>query len=225
MLTKDTLTTDTPDTDDTGLDARARDELARDDEVFVRPWEREWPKPWMGLFLEALSAQPTVTSSCAYAGVSKKTVYRWRNASPPFAEAWDLALQIERDSFERNVRRWASTGLPIIETRTEKEFDADGKVVKERTVTVEKAIRSERLAELWMRAHYGDRYKPVSRVESTGADGGPVEIQTVDAIDAQVAKLRAELEERSRLQGSPPPPDEASRDEAIDAEGDITGRR
>lgn len=76
----------------------------------------------------------------------------------------DDARQHQRDGFERTLYRWATSGLPVEEERVDEEFDESGRLTRRRVWTTWKAVRSERVAELWAKARYGDRYRFAERV-------------------------------------------------------------
>lgn len=185
------------------------------------PAERDWPRPWMGPFLRSLSVMPDVTSACRIARVGRRTVYDARDGVPArgerearapvpgFAEAWEEALALCRDFIENQVHRWITTGVPVRSVRrvTKTKKGADGKTI-ESTVeefTTEGAERSATLMIFWLKAHYPERYRWAERVETTGADGGPVRISAVDDLDRQIAELSAELAARG---ADEPVPDE-----------------
>jgi hypothetical protein len=179
---------------------RVREEesaAAHDEETFTRPSEREWPRPWMRLFLESLSVVPDVSAACRYSGVGRRTAYNWREQLSAFAEAWDEAKQLQRDAFERTVHRWITTGLPVEEERVDEEFDESGKLVRRRVWTMRKAVRSERLAELWLKAWYGDRYRVTERGSRDVREQGPIRIPAVEELDRQIEALSAELRSRA----------------------------
>lgn len=187
---------DTRGTGGTGL-MRAREEplvplselLAGPDEQRPPAVEREWPRPWMTAFLLALTMIPEVTTACDQAGVSRSAAYRYRQAMPEFAEAWDDAVASQRRLFLHNVQKWATTGLPVEETLEEY---VDGKLVKRRVTR--KVLRSERMAELLLRAYYPDRFRLPERVAHEGPDGGPVEVvATREEIDGAVAGFSARV--------------------------------
>lgn len=174
------------------------------------PHERQWRRPWQSPFLESLGLIPDVTSACNGAGVARTTAYKMRDSDPEFAAAWDEALDLARDLVQRVAHQWVTTGVPVKQrkTRTVTKTDEKGKTI-ETTTTVETSESSERSAALmqfWLKAHYPDKYRFAERVESTGADGGPIRVEAVSAIDAQIEKLSAELNRRAIAAGSPPVP-------------------
>lgn len=62
-------------------------------------------------FLEALRQDSTVSLACEVAGIARKTVYRWREQSKTFAEAWDDAVEHCRDVarssiYQRGIIGW-----------------------------------------------------------------------------------------------------------------------
>lgn len=176
----------------------------------LAPHERDWPLVWQSPFLRSLSLIPDVSSACRVAHVGRTTVYRHRDSNPAFLEAWDEALELCRDLIQRTAHTWATTGVPVknVRSRTVTKKDASGNVIETTTEVVETegAERSATMMIFWLKAWYPDRYRWAERLESTGAGGGPIRIEGIDAVDAQIEKLEAEL---ARNDATSPPPSEA----------------
>lgn len=176
------------------------------------PGERQWPRPWMGPFLQALSVLPDVSSACRIARIGRTTAYEARDGVPErngkperlpvpgFAEAWEEAVALARDMVVQNAHRWITTGVPVrsVRTKTVRKTDASGSVIETTTETIETegSERSSTLMIFWLKAWYPERFRWSERVEATGADGGPIRVESLDAIDRQIAELAAELEAR-----------------------------
>lgn len=93
-------------------------------------------------FLEALRQDPTVSLACEVAGVGRATVYRWREQSKTFAQAWDDAVERCRDVarrsiYQRGILGWdekvASQGQvvmeyePVVDGEGNQRFDEKGR--------------------------------------------------------------------------------------------------
>ena len=58
---------------------------------------------WKDVFLSVLRAMPVVRVACEQSGVSRKTVYQWRERDAEFAKAWDEAREDGIDRIEEHV--------------------------------------------------------------------------------------------------------------------------
>ncbi len=152
------------------------------------------------------------SSACRLVGISKQTAYRTREHDPEFAAAWDEAREQARDLVERTAHQWITTGVPVknVRTRTVTKTNAKGDLIEETTETVEtlSAERSATLMIFWLKAHHAERYRFAEKVEHGGTEGSPIRIESVSALDAQIEKLSAELQERAVRAGSPAVPEE-----------------
>jgi len=64
-------------------------------------------------FIETLAVQGTVSHAAQAAGVSRNTVYRWRDEDPEFAILWDEAHEQAVDSVESVLFQKALSGDTI----------------------------------------------------------------------------------------------------------------
>jgi hypothetical protein len=64
-------------------------------------------------FIKALTLQGTVSHAAQAAGVSRNTVYRWRDDDPEFAILWDEAHEQAVDSVESVLFQKALSGDTI----------------------------------------------------------------------------------------------------------------
>src|ERR1041384_1624108 len=64
-------------------------------------------------FIAALTTQGTVSHAAQAAGVSRNTVYRWRDEDPEFAILWDAAHEKAVDSVESVLFQKALSGDTI----------------------------------------------------------------------------------------------------------------
>lgn len=75
---------------------------------------RRAARNWRQGFLVALRASGCVSGAAALAGVSRRQVYRQREQSAPFRQAWDDALAEGLDALELEARRRALAGSDIL---------------------------------------------------------------------------------------------------------------
>ena len=64
-------------------------------------------------FIETLEAQGTVSHAAKAAGVSRQTVYRWRDEDPEFADLWYEASENAVDAVENALYKRALAGEVI----------------------------------------------------------------------------------------------------------------
>jgi transposase-like protein len=64
-------------------------------------------------FIETLSGQGTVSHAAKAAGVSRNTVYRWRDEDREFAASWDVAHETAVDAVESSLYQKALNGDTI----------------------------------------------------------------------------------------------------------------
>lgn len=172
-------------------------DVADDERALPPPTDRDWPKQWQRIFLQSLSSLPDVTAACRLAGISKQHAYKVRENDDDFALAWGDALELAHDAVERRAYQWIVTGVPVKKTVKRTKMK-EGVVVEEETTTTESAETSATLMIFWLKAHFPDRYRWSERFEATGADGGPIKIEPLSAIDRQIEELSAELASRAR---------------------------
>lgn len=157
-------------------------------------------KSWHATFVDSLRKTPNgtgrgnVSEAARVAGVSRTIAYRDRASDEVFAKAWDEAVaetkHVACESLQRVVFNWATIGVPVTETR--EKTDADGKVIEKTTVT--RTERSPFLAKFLMQKWMPDTYGDVTRVEQTGADGGPIELSvTTEVADVAVRAFNARV--------------------------------
>lgn len=121
---------------------------------------------WTDAFLAALSECGVLTQASELAGIDRVSVWRRRKDDPEFAAACEEAVEMAADKLEAEARRRAVEGV-------EEPVYQGGQLIGTKTVY------SDSLLALLLK---GRRKKVFAeRVETTGADGGPVKSQVVIA--------------------------------------------
>lgn len=106
-------------------------------------------------FLDALATGVSVAKAALAGGVSRATVYRWREADEAFAQLWDDAYEAGTDALEDEARRRAVEG-------TQKPVFYKGEVVGH--------VReySDTLLAMQLNARRPEKYRTNHKVEMTG---------------------------------------------------------
>lgn len=149
-------------------------------------------------FCAALAETCNVGRACAAVGISRQTAYEWREADKAFAEAWDRAKQVGVTALEDEAHRRAFDGLdkPLthqghftylrdfdaIDPETGQRFPPNfAPVLKDgngqpRIATMKEY--SDTLAIFLLKAHAPEKYRDNAKLELTGPNGGPVQIDS-----------------------------------------------
>jgi len=136
------------------------------------------PRVWEATFLGILSKRANVTEACAAAGIERATAYKRRSENGPFSDRWDQAISEASDALMEEAWRRAVEGVdrPVFQGGAQ-----------------EGSVReySDRLMERLLEAHH-PAFRRLQRLEVTGANGGPVQHQTVqDLSDAELMAIAA----------------------------------
>ena len=116
--------------------------------------DRDLLPMWADAFIAALTGDPNVGHAAAAAGVSRKTAYLAKKASPLLSELWDEAIAISTDALESEARRRALKGVEV-------PIYYNGIKVGSRVVY------SDKLMILLLRAHRPEIYAEHSILEGT----------------------------------------------------------
>lgn len=112
------------------------------------------------LFLSELANRANVSASAAAAGVDRATAYRWRDADPVFAAAWDSAVDVAVDSLEAEAwRRATGWSEPVYQ-----KGEYMGEIPR----------YSDQLMITLLKGHRPERYKDRSSTELSGPGGAPL---------------------------------------------------
>ena len=115
-------------------------------------------------FLTRLAETGQVTRSCVEVGWDRVQAYRVKGRDPVFAEAWTDALEMFADRLEVEATRRAVDGTDKgvwhqgVQVGTERQY-------------------SDSLLALMLKAKRKREYGDSSKLELSGADGGPVKIE------------------------------------------------
>ena len=119
-------------------------------------------------FLVALETTGVVRVAAEASGVSRATLYRWREEDPEFATSWDRAIDSAADALEAEARRRGVEGWD------EPVFHQGVQVATIRRY-------SDRMLELLLKAHRPKLFRDSAKVELSGPHGGPVATRTEHA--------------------------------------------
>lgn len=153
-------------------------------------------RDWKPAFLKALVELRSAVAACEAAGVSRQTAYEHRQKFPEFAAAWAEADETITQQLEVEMLRRAHDGV-------EEPVFQGGKLVGT------KRVYSDPLLMFALRAKRPNVYR--DRTEVTGADGGPIRIQALEAIrDPELVRDATRLRTRIAQLQAPATPDEAA---------------
>jgi len=176
-------------------------------------------------FCAALAETCNVGRACAAVGISRMTAYTWRKGMPDFADAWGQAMKAGVLALEDEAHRRAFEGVDDPLTHQGQftylyrdKVDEDGKPVydangmREREPVLDEkgehkiaAVRkySDTLAIFLLKAHDPAKYRDNTRMELTGANGGPVQIGDTERT-ARLAALVAAAQRRAQGEDDDP---------------------
>ena len=140
-------------------------------------------------FLTALRLGASVSRAAAAAGYTRRSCYRWREADPELALAWDDAEASGTDKLEDEAFRRAHDGFkrPVFHGG-----EQCGDVPH----------YSDALLMFLLKSRRPDKYKERTAHEHTGRDGAPINValtdhdrvKAIEALFARVRRARAETE-------------------------------
>jgi hypothetical protein len=116
------------------------------------------------LFFAQLAEHGQITRAATEAGIDRSEAYKTRDSNPEFAERWFTALERYVDGLEEAARKRAVDGT-------------DKGVYHQGVLMATEKQYSDSLLALMLKAKRPREYGDKSKVELTGADGGPVAIE------------------------------------------------
>ena len=114
-------------------------------------------------FINQLHEGHSVRAACRFVNVSKTTMYNHRDKDPSFKQRWDDACEAGIGLIEDELKDRILEGEPV--------FNREGEIIGYR--------KSDRLLEFMLRARDPDTYAERRRTEVTGADGGPIQSESL----------------------------------------------
>lgn len=155
----------------------------------------DWP-PWSTTALEAMRLRPSLSRAAEQAGVHRRTLQRLVQHNEEFAVAFADARNAGLDRLEEVCLLRGTNGQPVKRTVTKTYKDKEGRDVTETTV-YEEAHLSDILLMFYLK-RWRPEYRDTTRLEHTGASGGPVKVEVYRQPDRQraleLAKIALELE-------------------------------
>lgn len=162
------------------------------------PTEKRWPV-WAAAVLEALTRSPNASYAARAAGIDRSTLTRLIQRDERFAVAVHEAREQALDSLEDSILVRARSGQPTKRTVTKK--NAKGEV--EEVTEYDDVHLSDTLAMFFLK-RWRPEYREAYRIEQSGPNGGPiqmdVEARITDAVglfEAEVVRLAADRGEGS----------------------------
>lgn len=139
-------------------------------------------------FLQALAVCGSLSDACKAGGIDRSTAFRWRKQDPEFEAQCAAAIDEATDGLEREAHRRAVLG-------TDEPLTFQGAIfgyVKR---------YSDSLLTLLLKANRPEKYRENTRMELTGADGGPVKLDDATAANKLAAIFNAVLATRQQDDG------------------------
>lgn len=140
-------------------------------------------------FLASLRESPNVTVAARAVGLSRRRVYQVYEAEPDFREEWDEAMAEGVETLEAEAERRGFHGI-------------DKPVTFQGMITDTFKEYSDTLAIFLLKAHKPDKYRDNTRMELTGAGGGPVKLDDATAANKLAAIFNSVLATRHQDDGS-----------------------
>lgn len=144
------------------------------------------------IFLQALAEHGVISRAAEVAGVTDRTAYYWRKKDPAFIEYWDYALAKYADKLEEEAHRRAVAGVPepvvykgrlayreepVTNPDGTLALGEDGQPIMRQTATPLTVTKySDALLVKLLEAN-NRKYQQARKVELTGADGGPIQVE------------------------------------------------
>jgi hypothetical protein len=144
-------------------------------------------------FFAELAKTDHVGKAAEVSGLPPRTVYGWRDKDPEFAQRWQEARESFADHLEAEATRRAVAGVE--------------KGVWHQGVRVGNEQQySDSLLALMLKAKRAREYGDKSKVELTGADGGPIKTEeTPTAIGRKIAfALAVAMRDKDKAAGEAP---------------------
>lgn len=118
------------------------------------------PATWQDRFIEKFAETMNVRASALYAGVSRQTVYKYKETDPTFRERYEDAKQDALDILEEAVRVRAVEGVKQITP------------IYYKGAKIDEVVRvefSDALAKFYLESHRPEIYRPKQTIEHRGS--------------------------------------------------------
>lgn len=126
------------------------------------------PLQWQDAFLEEFRKSFSLAKAALVAGVSRPTVYKYLRQDADFKQRYDDAKADAIDDLQESSFERAKNGTKQIRTF----YDKQGNVASE-SIT----IQHETALTIKYHEAYLPEFRPPTRIEHTGANGGPIELE------------------------------------------------
>lgn len=130
-------------------------------------------------WLENFRTTGNVRLACEAVGISRSTILHYREADPEFAKAYADAEEDAADHLEDAAYKRAVNGVD------RRRYDKDGNCIAEETVY------SDTLLLALLKARRPTKFRDNSKLELTGANGGPVAVTDETKRASKLAGLLA----------------------------------
>lgn len=177
--------------DDQPQDATLENPDETPDPVALLDPAREWPHPWMGPCLAAMQNIPSISRAALTVQVDRSTVHRAMQRYEEFAVAMSMARDVALDNLEATLYLRATAGQAIV--KTVRKLNGQGEVVEE--TTTEERHLSDTLGMFYLK-RWRPEYRESFRVEQSGPNGGPIQIEHTEEGAAEFDTRLADLEAR-----------------------------
>lgn len=165
--------------------------------------DRDYTRPWMRIFIRALTVMPNISVAARAADVTRSNAYLARDHDADFAAAWDEAKEVALDLLEQIAHQRATTGEERRETRTVTKR-VDGHVVEETTTVVTRVHVSDGMLLALLRRHRPAAWRDTNVLPETDAPPRPVEVYRIPSPERrrELLRLASELEPAAVVEGT-----------------------
>lgn len=122
-------------------------------------------------------------------GVCGDTVRTWKKRYPAFKAACSLCKQRANAILEHTAFQVAQDHT-VEDTETVETKDSEGAVTGTRILTRQRTVTADsQILKLLLMNRLPEKYRDVQRIETTGADGGPIQTKTTIDLETEVTRI------------------------------------